>query len=576
MVVKMTIRQPIVAVLGHVDHGKTLLLDKIRGTAVVSKEFGGITQHSGASEIPTSVIKKICGKMLDKMKIKLEIPGLLFLDTPGHAAFTSIRKRGSSIADLAILIIDMTEGLKPQTIESIQFLKEFKTPFVIAANKIDKVPGWVSYKDECFLESFEKQPAHSKENFENKFYELLGQISEHGFDVDRFDKVSDFRKQIAVIPISAMTGEGIAELLVTLAGLSQVFLKDKLEIKSKIGKGSILEIKETRGLGLTADIILYDGVIKKGDWLVIGGREPIATKIKALLKPPAMKEIRVEKEFEQVESAAAAVGIKVAAPELDKAIAGSPVLVVKEKDVEKAKKELKEDVEDIEIERAKDGVTLKADTLGSLEALIKMLKDRGIEIKKAEVGAPTRKDVMEIESISDNLKKVMFVFNLKIPEEIKKEAKDRKVKILSSNVIYKLFDEYDEWIEEEKKLERKRKLESITMPCKVKILKGFVFRQSNPAVVGVEVMEGEIKTGVKLKKGKKEIGIVKDLQIESEHADKAGKGERVAVSIDGGVVGRNINEGDELTSMITREDLKILKELGMEKEIELAREILGK
>jgi len=150
------LRQPIITVLGHVDHGKTTLLDKIRKTAIAAKEAGGITQAIGTTEIPTNVIKTLCGKLLERFKIKLIISGLLFIDTPGHEAFTTLRKRGGSIADLAILVIDINEGIMPQTIESLEILKVSRIPFIIALNKIDRIKGWTSAKEICCFSNIRK------------------------------------------------------------------------------------------------------------------------------------------------------------------------------------------------------------------------------------------------------------------------------------------------------------------------------------------------------------------------------------------------------------------------------------
>lgn len=238
------LRQPIVCVLGHVDHGKTTLLDRIRSSAVAAKEAGGITQAIGATEIPLESIRKISGELLDKLKINLEIPGLLFIDTPGHEAFTTLRKRGGSCADLAILVVDITKGFEPQTDESLNFLKQFKTPFIVAATKIDRVDGWHANEGESFLKSFDKQPEHVREKSDEAIYKILGQLSERGFESERFDRVSDFKKTIAIVPVSGISGEGIPELIMMLSGLAQAFLKKELELSSEQGKGIILEVKD--------------------------------------------------------------------------------------------------------------------------------------------------------------------------------------------------------------------------------------------------------------------------------------------------------------------------------------------
>lgn len=568
------IRQPIVVTIGHIDHGKTTLLDKVRHTAVQAKEAGGITQAIGATEIPTDIVNKICGPLLERLKIKIGVPGLLFIDTPGHEAFTAIRKRGSSLADLAILVIDINEGFQAQTDESVRILKEFQTPFIVAATKIDRIDGWISNENECFIDTIGKQPEWVVQKFDEVFYKLVGQLSERGFESERFDRVDDFSKTVVIVPCSGITGEGVPEILMALVGLSQAFLKKNLEVTKGIGRGSILEVKEVKGLGKTIDVILYDGETRKGDWLIVGGKEPIVTKIKALLKPNPLKEIRVEKKFQNVDHVSAASGIKIAALNLDDVIAGSPIATVhNEKDIEKVKQELQTGIEQIEFEATGEGIILKADNLGSLEALVGVFKER-VDIKKAEIGKVLRKDVMEIDAVKDRLKKVIIAFNVDVDVVAAKEAKDKSLKIVQNNIIYKLIEEFDGFIEEQKQMIRKEKLESIIMPAKIKLLPGHVFRVSGPAIVGIEVLAGTIKTGFKLQRNGKEIGTIKAIQSESKSVDKAVRGDKVAISIAEPTVGRHIKEGEELVTKISKDDLKVLQELDMTDEIQLAKEIL--
>jgi len=537
-------------------------------------EPGLLTQHVGASYIPIETIKDTCGELLDKFKIEIKIPGLLFIDTPGHAAFVSIRRRGSSIADLAILVVDITEGVQEQTDESIKILKEFKTPFLIAATKIDRIEGWNQNNEKCFLDSFNKQPDWVKQNFDEKFYKIVGQLSERGFESERFDRITDFKKTVAIVPCSGITGEGIPDLLVMLAGLAQAFLKEQLEVSKGTGKGSILEVKELRGLGTTLDVILYDGEIKKGDWMIIGGKEPIVTKIKALLKPRPLKEMRVEKQFENIDYVSAASGIKISVPNLDNVVAGSPVAFVSdERKIEDVKKELQAGIEEIEFDTEGEGVILKADNLGSLEALIGIFKDK-VSIKKAETGKVLRKDVIEIENVNDRLKRLIIAFNVGVDESAAKEAKDKSIRIIQNNVIYQLIEHYEIFVEEEKEKIKLEKLDTITLPAKIKILLGHTFRASKPAIVGVEVLAGTIKSGYKLKKNDREIGKIEAIQSEGSAVDKAVTGDKVAISIDEPTVGRQIEEGDELTTVINEQTLKILQELNMKEEFDLAREII--
>jgi translation initiation factor 5B len=541
----------------NVDHGKTTLLDKIRGTAVTKLEPGMLSQHVGASYIPIETVKKICGELLKKMKIEITIPGLLLLDTPGHAAFITLRRRGGAVSDLAILVVDATEGFQEQTDESLAVLKEFKTPFVVAATKIDKIPGWYPYENACFLDSFEKQGEDVKDEVEKKIYHLVSQLAERGFNSERFDRVEDFTKQIAIVPCSGITGEGVAELLMVLAGLAQQFLKERLGV-SEVARGTVLEVKETVGFGGTVDVILYDGSISKGDYLIIGGKEPIVTKIRALLRPRPLQELRVEKQFESVDKINAAAGIKIAAPDLENVISGSPIIAVKnERDIEKAKKTVQKEVEEVQFTKEIEGVVLKTDTLGSLEAMIKLLTEEGIPIRKAEVGHVTKQDIIELENVKDDLRKVVLAFNVKTLEEAQTFAKDLKIEIFENNVIYRLIDEYKEWCFRRKEREIQEKLEKITWPAKIKLLVGYTFRTSNPAIVGIEVLAGKIKPKVRLlRKDGKEIGIIKEIQTEGQNISEAKTGDRVAISMDEPTIGRQIKEGDVLYVDVGESDLK--------------------
>ena len=330
------------------------------------------------------------------------------MDTPGHSAFTTLRKRGWSVSDLAILVVDVIEGFQEQTDESLKILKEFKTPFIIAATKIDKIQGWFPHKDSCFLDSFQKQRDEVKDVVDKKVYNIVSQLSERGFDSERFDRINDFTKQISIVPVSGHTGEGVPELLMLLSGLSQQFLQDRIEL-SDVARGTILEIKETRGFGTTIDVIIYDGKIMKGDYLVIGGNEPVVTKVKALLQPRLMQELRIEKNFESVDEISAAAGIKISAPDLENVIAGSPLVAVSdEEDIEKAKEMVQTEVEEVQFNKTIDGVVIRADTLGSLEAMMKILSEEGISIRKAEVGSISKEDIIGSQNMKDERRELFL------------------------------------------------------------------------------------------------------------------------------------------------------------------------
>jgi len=549
------IRTPIIAFLGHVDAGKTTLQDFIRKTAVAKSEPGEITQSIGSSLVPSHLIKSLCGELLAQLKIGLKVPGFLMIDTPGHAAFVSLRKRGGTLADLAVLVVDINEGLMPQTLEAIEVLKKFKTPFIIAANKIDAIHGW--RKTEKFLlQCIEKQEKNVQDKLDTRIYSLVGKLSELGFNADRYDRVDDYTKSLAIIPCSAKTGEGVPELLVMAAGLSQKFLGNKLQYSETApAKGTILEVNTQRGLGVTLDVIIYDGVLKKGDQIVIGGvDEPIITKVKALLEPAPLSEMR-NTNFRRVEQVVAATGVKISALGIDNAAAGMPVLAVKN-NIEEAKKAVQKEVAELSIELDDEGIVAKADTLGSLEALATILKQNGIKVKKAEIGEITRKDVSDAAASANPLDYVILGFNVQ-PTSITTVG----VQIMTDNVIYSLIDKLKEWRAKEKKRIESSAVKKITKPCKLLLLRGYVFRQSNPAIAGTEILLGTLQTGTKLMKDGKTITTAREIQEEKESITEARKGKQVAVSYEKVMIGRQLNEGDVLYSFITDKEYRKLKEL---------------
>ena len=553
------IRQPIVSVLGHVDHGKTSLLDFIRGSTVVSREAGAITQHIGATEVPIDSIYTVCGELLKRKKFTL--PGLLFIDTPGHHAFTTLRARGGSLADLAVLVVDINDGFKPQTYESINILKQYKTPFIIAANKIDNISGWQTSKD-IAKTRIEKQRLNVKTIFEERFYEMIGTISENKLNADFYFNIADFRKTIGIIPISAKTGEGIPELLMVLVGLAQRFLEDQLHIESGPGRGSVLEVKEEVGLGKTIDAIIYNGTIKTDDKIVIGTKDkPVITHIKALLKPKPLDEIRDPRErFDSVSEVHAACGIKISSPDLENVIPGAPIRVLKD-NLEEVIAEIKSQTK-IDFELDEQGIIIRADTIGSLEALIKESRDKGIKIRNAEIGNVSKRDIVEAEATLDPLNKLIFAFNVKILPEAKEELANTNITIFDEDVIYTIMENYDEWIEKKKaELERERRQDYIH-PGMIKFLPEYVFRVSHPAVIGVRILSGRIKTGLRLmKENGRVIGPIKGIQSENKPIEEALQGQEVAISIEGVTVGRQIKGEDILYTDLPANDAKKLRDM---------------
>ena len=567
-----SLRTPIVAVLGHVDHGKTSLLDKIRGSAVIEGEAGAITQHIGATAVPLDIISSIAGDLVDPDDF--DLPGLLFIDTPGHHSFTTLRSRGGALADIAILVVDVNDGFQPQTLEALDILKRSQTPFIVAANKIDTVPGWSVHEDSPINDTYEAQTDRVRERLDESLYEIIGQLSDEGFSADLYWRVQNFQRNVGVVPVSAMTGEGVPDLLTVMMGLSQRYMKEEMEIDvAGPGVGTVLEVKEEKGFGTTIDTVLYDGTITADDTVVVGGmNEPIVTEVRALLQPRPLAEIRTESRFEKVEEVSAASGIKVAAPDLSDAMAGAPVRVVRDRDLEDVVGEVEAELADIAVDTAEEGVVVKADTLGSLEAMADALADAEVPIVRAEVGDVAPRDVSVASTADDPKQRVILGFNVDTLSDAERRADIDDVTVFTDEVIYQLVEEYEEYVEGIERAQQDTILENITRPARFRILPDHTFRQNDPAVVGVEVNSGTVQNNANVVKfdgnEAQRVGQIKGIQEQGEDVDEARAGNRVSVAIDGPTVGRGIEEDDELWVEIPEKHAKILEQ-------ELADEIPG-
>jgi len=548
------IRAPIACILGHIDHGKTSLLDYIRGTVVQQREAAGITQHIGASYFPTDDIKAFLQKSKKEFAEKeIKLPGILVIDTPGHAAFLNLRKRGGAVADIAILVVDVTAGTMPITWESVRILKERKTPFVIAANKIDRISGWKSKQDADFLDSYNSQKPHVKEFLDEKILQIMGNFLEEGFKgIDRYDKIKDFTQKIAIVPTSAKTGEGISTLLMVLMGLVQQYLTQNLKFSEGPAKGVVLEVKKQKGQGVTLDVLIYDGIIHKGDDFIVGGLDkPIKSKVRALLRPKPLDEIRDPRQkFDSEEMVSAAAGIKILAPNIDDVVAGSPFKAIgKGSDEASVYKAIEDEVQSIRIKTDKAGVVLKADTLGSLEALENHFSNNDVKISIADVGPIKKEDVMNANIVKhiDPYSAAVLGFGVDILPEAKEQATIDNIRIFTNDVIYRLLEDYIEYRDTRKAQDTAKGLSELILPAKLKMFPDYIFRNSDPAVFGVRVEAGTLypkvplitSEGIKARR-------VHQIQDKGQTLDKAGKDAEVAISIRGIEIGRDIGKDETL------------------------------
>jgi translation initiation factor 5B len=553
--------------LGHVDSGKTSLLDRIRGTAVQSREVGGITQHIGASYFPIETIKEITGKLFDKLsKSENPVPGLLVIDTPGHEVFANLRMRGGSAADIAIVVVDVNKGLEAQTIESLDILKNRKVPFVIALNKIDQISGWKKNNSILIAEQLKIQDPTILSYLDEKVYNVVGALSRIGFSSEAFWRVKDFTKELAIVPVSAVTGTGVPELLAVLVGLTQQYMSKRLERHETETKGIVLEVNDEVGLGPSANIILLDGTLKHGDRIVVGKRDSVtSTKIKALLLPKPLDEMRDPRDkFRHVDTVIAAAGLKITSPDLDGVLAGSPLYVVNNpEDEERLKSNIETEIKSAIIQTESNGIILRCDTIGSIEAITELLKKENIPVRSADLGNITRRDILSASAVreKDRYLGVVLGFNVKVLEEAEKEAYERRIKIFNEKIIYNLVRSYSEWVTYERVHEDSIIFNEIPPICKFQFLKGYVFRRNNPAVFGAEILIGKLRQKITVmnEKGKK-IGVIHQIQNEGKNLEVADKGTQVALSIKGPTVGRQINEGDIFYTDLNSKQTKFLLE----------------
>lgn len=493
---KDNLRSPICCILGHVDTGKTKLLDKIRQTNVQEGEAGGITQQIGATYFPVEAIKQKTQVVNQDGKFEFKVPGLLVIDTPGHESFSNLRSRGSSLCNIAILVVDIMHGLEPQTLESMRMLRDRKTPFVVALNKIDRLYGWKKIDNNGFQESLALQGKAVQNEFKNRLDQTKLAFAEQGFNAEVFYENKNMSKFVSLIPTSAHTGEGIPDMLKLILQLTQERMVGSLMYLSEV-QATVLEVKQIEGFGMTIDVILSNGIMREGDRILLCGTEGvIKTNVRALLTPEKLKELRLKSQYVHNKEVKAALGVKIVAPGLEKAIAGSRLLVAgPDDDEDDIEDELESDLETLfsRVERTGRGVSVQASTLGSLEALLDFLKDCKIPVANVGIGPVSKRDIMQcgvmLEKSPDHA--VMLCFDVKVEKDAQTYAEENGIKIFTADIIYHLFDQFTKHMDDllEKKKEDSKML--AVFPCVLKPVA--VFNKTGPIVVGVDVVEGQLK-----------------------------------------------------------------------------------
>jgi translation initiation factor 5B len=499
------LRSPICVVLGHVDTGKTSLLDYIRRTNVQSGEAGGITQQIGATYCPMDRLRTATDKLNKDLKLEYKIPGLLIIDTPGHESFVNLRSRGAGLCDIAVLVIDVMHGLERQTIESINLLRQRKTPFIVALNKVDRMYGWKANTNSPIKETLAKQADYAVSEFETRCQRVLTQLQEQGLNAKLYYENEDFRRTVSVVPTSAHTGEGIPDLLMLIVQLTQQLMSQRIMFMDYVDC-NILEVKTIDGLGTTVDVVLVSGELKEGDTIVACGMDgPIVTQVRALLTPPPLREIRVKSDYVHHKRIEAAMGVKIAAQHLDKAVAGTSLLVAHEDDeIEDLKEVVMEDFEKIMkgFKRDPVGVYVQASTLGSLEALLEYLRSHEppIPVASVNIGPLHKKDVVVASVMLEHAPEyaVILAFDVKVSPEARAAAEDLGVKVFTAEIIYHLTDQFEAYMKQLVASKQAATLADAVYPAICKIIPTAIFNKRDPIVVGVDVIEGKLKVGTPL------------------------------------------------------------------------------
>ena len=564
----MALRHPVVVVLGHVDSGKTSLLDKVRGTAVQAREAGGITQHIGASFFPIDTIKSVTGDLFNKISTTdSQIPGILVIDTPGHEVFATLRVRGGSAADIAIIVVDANKGFEAQTEESIGILKKRKVPFVIALNKVDTVSGWRNdVGGDSISRAVSKQDKSVQTALDEMIYNVVGSLSISGYNSEAFWRIKNFTKEVAIVPVSARTGVGIPELLAVLIGLTQQYLSRKLERHEEEGRGIVLEINEEIGLGPAANVILFDGTLRQGCSVIVAKRNSaVVARVKAILLPRPLDEMRDPRDkFRHVSEVISAAGVKITSPDLAGVMAGSPLFVLNQREDETRLRAIVEaEIKNTFVNKDINGVIMKCDTIGSIEAISDLLAKQKVPIRIADVGHVTKRDVIEASAVreKDRYLGVVLAFNVRVLEDALREAQERQVMIFDEKIIYNLVRSYTDWTAYQKDHQDVIIFNEIPPVCKFQFLKNFVFRRNDPAVFGAEILVGKLRQKIPVinDQGKK-IGVIHQIQQSGKTIAEATLGMQVAVSIRGPTIGRQISEGEIFYTDLNSRQAKLLNE----------------
>lgn len=513
----MNYRKPIISVLGHVDHGKTELLDTINKKH--TNEHGNITQKVNVTDMPRDTIERYIDN-----KENIKIPGLIWVDTPGHGSFTHSRKKGSQFADLAVLVIDITSGLQPQTEEALNILKESQTPFIVALNKIDKLPRWNGSL--CDInDKFESE-------LKNSAYEIAGSLHNFGFDANLHTEVSDFSKTISLVPISALKDEGIGNLCEIIVGLSQEYLNTQISNNNKEINANILDIREEKGYGKIVDIILYSGEISVGDVVFINNH-------KGNFKTTVNKILKNNNGDINEKNKLSSADIGSVLLDSNSELTSSSTITSEPSEIDVSRQ--------IDSITNECGIVVSTNSVDSLIPIIEEFQKNDYKVNSGSIGKITKYDVIEASTMNDEHNKCVVGFNVKPTNNALNFAQTEDVKLIYDSVIHNIVDEYNKYY---KRIQNKNSIsiENEILPCEIEILPDLIFNKGEPAIFGVKIARGVLKKNseIRNKSDNRVVGKVKNIKHQNNDVDTVESGKKCSIEIEGCKFGRDISEDQEL------------------------------
>ena len=561
-----------------------------------------------------------------KEKPKFDSPGIIFLDTPGHESFGSIRNRSGSVADIAILIVDIVEGFKPQTIQSIEILEQNDIPFIIVGNKVDRIHQWESKRGRSSWQSWNEQSKDVQKMADDFYYKLLGQVASHSkFNLAKYwdgIKTFDIKNDRLFVPMSAKEGEGLQDLLFVILAMAEKFAREDLIIHSEdMAEGYVLESREEIGVGKTIDIILTKGTIRVGDSVAYNTNDgPIAdsshadestsVRIRSIRRPMGMAEMRdAGKRWENIQSASAASGLKLVIPRMKEIHIGSKIFFPKpEEDLEPIFKEMKLENKRIRDDapimcsicsevlsrkefstrhtnpsaqgegfspgcqtarEVREGAVVKARTFGGLEAVLYELKKRKIPISHAEVGPVNKRDVREILATGNDEHKFLIALavkgNVQVEQEIKDAEKSKKsvdFNYIQGDILYQIMDQIDERVEEIRETAANSDSGILFRPAQIRYLN--MSFKDKPAVFGVQVLKGQIRVGQELLRSDGTGRVLgKILSIGTDGETVAHEGEQVPIQVNIRFSRSNIIDDEIFYGNVLEEDSKNMRNVSL-------------